>query len=136
MKIVRTPAVLALAFVGALALSACGGSDSSEATDEQICADVQSLDDAVDAIATATSEDEAIQLLSDASDAAQDMVKTAPAEVKADVEVLAQGFAALAGATSGESADEALADVDEEVLGVAGDNFEQFASETCGIELG
>ena len=135
MRIIHTPVVLSLAFVGALALPACGGSDSSEASEEQICADVQSLADAVDAISGATSEEEGFELIDSASDAAQDMAKTAPDEIKADVELLAEGFAALAEAGDDESAEAALEGLDEEALDAAGDKFEQFASDTCDIDL-
>ncbi len=135
MRIIHTPALVSLALVGALALSACGGSESSGASDEQICADVQRLGDAVDAMDGATTQEEAFDLLDGTAEAAGDMVESAPDEIKADVELLAEGFRALADAGDGESAAAVLDGLDEEALSAAGDNFEQFANDTCDIEL-
>lgn len=133
MKTPRTSVALSFAVVGALALVSCG--DDPEASREEICADVQNFADAIRNIDGSESQDEARAAFDEAADAAEAMSDTAPSEISDEVDLLATGLRALAIAETDAEVSDALETLDQEALDEAGDRFEAFADETCGIDF-
>lgn len=137
----RTPAVLSLAIVVAVTLVSCGGdsegTDGSETSQDEICADVQTLSDAIDSVDSAEGEDDLMAAFDAAADAGDAMRATAPADLSDDVDLIAEGLRVFADADAdaGGEAQEALDRLDPEALGAASDRFEEYAEESCDVDF-
>ncbi len=138
MKTSRTSAALSLAVLGALTLVSCGGGSEggdSEASQEEICADVQGFADAVGTVDASESQEDALAAFDGAADAADALRDSAPAEISDDVALLADGLRTLSDAETGEEVGAALEELDQDALDAASDRFETYADETCGIDF-
>lgn len=129
-----------LSVVGALALVSCAsgsdsGGDGAEASQEEICADVQSFSDAVAVVDGSENQDDALAAFDGAADAAGALSESVPAELTADVDLLAAALRTLADAETDEDVAAALQQLEEEELDAAGDRFGAYADEACGVEL-
>jgi hypothetical protein len=147
----RTFVVLAMA--SALALSACGGSDS-ESSDTSVSADSVAKDDTAPGgdleafCADATDAENAANIPDNADAAAvaeqmnvqaqrlSELASTAPADVKGDVELLAKAAADMAAALAEdptlENFDAVVESFATEEVNTASTNVEAFLSENCG----
>lgn len=132
----RSAVALSFAVAGALSLVSCSddGGDG-EASQEEICADVQSFADAIENIDASENQDDALVAFDQAADAAEAMSDTAPGEISDDVDLLATGLRALATAETDEEVGEALETLDQDALDAAGERFEAYSAETCDIDF-
>lgn len=147
----RTFVVLAL--TGALALSACGGSDNeasdtSVATEDSVAAETAGEPDLAKFCESATDADNAADLPDNADAAAvaeqmstqagrlSDLAAMAPADVKGDIELLAKAATDMAGALADdptlENFDAVVESFATEEVNNASTNVETFLSENCG----
>lgn len=132
----RTAVALSFAVAGALSLVSCSDDgEDAEVSQEEICADVQDFADAIENIEASESQDDALVAFDQAADAAEAMSDTAPSAISDEVELLASGLRALAAAETDEEVGEALETLDQDALDAAGDRFEAFSDETCGIDF-
>lgn len=139
---------------GALALSACGGSDGDSSDTSVAAGDSVPADNAGDGgdlaafCASATDAESAANLPDNADAAAvaeqmnvqagrlSDLAATAPAEVKGDIELLAKAATDMAGALAEdpklENFDAVVESFATEEVNNASTNVETFLSENCG----
>jgi len=130
----NTTTLLSVAAGVALVVASCGGSDASSEAD--VCAQVQEIADVFARGDDATTQEEALEALDDFAAALEDFAAIAPSEIKDEAEVLAEGTELLAESDPDEPSEEALAVLEDDAYNEAGDALEDFALETCDINLG
>ena len=128
----KSTVLVSTAVAAAFALASCGGSDSG-ASEADVCASIQGIADVF--AEDPESETEALDAIAKAADAMDDFVGVAPSEIKGDAEKLADGMRLLADTDPLNPSEEALAALEDESFDEAGENIEEFALETCDIDL-
>jgi len=128
-------AIIALGVVGALALAACGGSDSASESDDP-CAGTSDLAAAFEAGDSAESPEDALDAIGSLADALDDFAASAPDEVRADAEALAEATRTLSEVDpNGELTDEQAELMASDDLDAAGDRIEEYLDENCDIQI-
>lgn len=134
MTTISSRSLVSLAVGAALALAACGGSESSGSSAGDPCDAATGIQEGFEAVDNSQSAEDAQAALVSVADALDDLSNIAGGDIGDDASRLAGGFRTLS-EVDGEPTDEQLAVMEDDDLDAAGERLEDYLRETCDVEI-